>query len=533
MMRFLRSQSQSVLVFVLAVIGIGFLFYGNSGNLLTNSTPHQSNDYGRIDGTDITYAQLIDAVKTTRYAIIIGGQGRLLNQPGAREQLANEAWNRLLLLAEADRLHITVSNQQLEDQIRSMDIFQDPQTHAFSYAVYQQRMAQLQPILGARLDSTGIDPLVPTKLAFETVTRNNLRISAVSAALFGTVRSPAKNIAAEYDKIYGPATVSVVTFDPQSYAAAVQVTPAEIEAAYKAQPMNPAFRTKEKRRVEYVLYSLTPEQAKLSATEKKVAKNALGEKALEFALTFQPDPIAKPGVKPPPPPDFTAEAKKRGLTPVVTEFFTEETMPASVPPSPAFQQAAFALTKDDIVSKVVEMENGVALMRLVEIQPSELLPLDKVKDGIIQQIKQEKGAQAAETAAAKAATDLQAAVAKGTDFKAAAAALKLKVETPPAFVPFNVPQEDMRLATLAYASTTLTKGQVSSAVPSPAGGSLVICLDNRAPADPAGLAAFETRYRASQDGQLRGMVYFDWANWKSKQPGTHRPPDLLDFGNAE
>ena len=35
MMKFLRSQSQTVLVVVLGVIGLGFLFYGNSGNLLT------------------------------------------------------------------------------------------------------------------------------------------------------------------------------------------------------------------------------------------------------------------------------------------------------------------------------------------------------------------------------------------------------------------------------------------------------------------------------------------------------------------
>jgi hypothetical protein len=47
------------------------------------------------------------------------------------------------------------------------------------------------------------------------------------------------------------------------------------------------------------------------------------------------------------------------------------------------------------------------------------------------------------------------------------------------------------------------------------------------------LAEFETRFRQSQDQQLRSMVYADWANWKSKQPGTHRPPDLDSYGSVE
>jgi peptidyl-prolyl cis-trans isomerase D len=365
------------------------------------------------------------------------------------------------------------------------------------------------------------------------VLRNDLRIEAVREALLSGVRSSARDVTAQYEKFYGPATVSLVTFDPKSFVTAAQVTPAEIEAEYKAHPTNPAYRTKEKRKVDYVLFLLTPDQAKLPDAQKAAAKNALGQKALDFALAFQPEPSAA-GDTTPPPPDFLAEANKRGLMPATTDFFAADTPPANVPPSPAFNNAAFSLTKDDAISKVVELDNGVAVLHLAEIQPSDLRPLEEVKADIVKQLQQTKGLQAEQLAAQSASEKLKIEVAKGGDFKTAAAAMNLKVETLPAFVPIKAPPSDQRLQTIAYATTSLSAGQVSDPVPVQSDNTtLVLHLDSRNKADPAGLATFETRFRQSQDQQLRSMVYADWANWRSKQPGTHKPPDLDAYGSVE
>jgi parvulin-like peptidyl-prolyl isomerase len=93
---------------------------------------------------------------------------------------------------------------------------------------------------------------------------------------------------------------------------------------------------------------------------------------------------------------------------------------------------------------------------------------------------------------------------------------------------------DQRLQTIAYASTSLTPGQVSDPIPVRSDNtSLIIHLDSRATADPAGLAEFESRFRDSQDQQLRQVTYIDWANWKSRQPGTHKPPDLDSYGSVD
>jgi parvulin-like peptidyl-prolyl isomerase len=283
-----------------------------------------------------------------------------------------------------------------------------------------------------------------------------------------------------------------------------------------------------------VLLQLTPEQAKLSEAQKKAAKDALGQKALDFALAFQPAP-SDSSTSTPPPPDFITEASKRGLNPATTDFFAADTPPAGMAPSPSFNNAAFSLTKDNTTSKVVELDNGVAVLHLNAIQGSELRPLAEVKDAIEAKLKENSASRTARFAAQITAKLLQGSVKKGMDFKTAVASHKeLKLETIPAFVPAKTPPSDERLQTIAEATISLKAGDVSEPVTVQSDNTLLIIhLDSRAPADPAGLADFEKRFRGSQDQQLQTLVQQDWANWKSKQPGTHRPPDLELYGSVE
>jgi len=517
MMKFLRSQSQTVLIVVLAVIGFGFLFYGNAGNLLTNQGGRVHTDFGRIEGEDLSVAQLTDAVHNTINSLIIQGHAQELNQKGARQEVADEAWRQLLLLHEADRLHIQVSEKQLVDFIHGIPAFQ--KDGVYSPADFQTVATSLENGYHISLNT------------FLSVIRTNLRIDAVRAALISSVHMSAKDLSAQFERYYGPIQASVVTFDPKSFTESVKVTPEEIQAEYKAHSENPAYRTKEKRKVDYVIYALTPEQMKLPAKDKAAAKNALGEKALNFALSLQPDPSATGTT--PPPTDFIAAAKKEGLTPATTDFFTSDTPPAGVPPSPSFNNNAFSLTKEDPISKVVELENGVAVLHLVEIQPSELRPQAEVNAEIVKTLQQSKGMEALEAAIKNASQALKAAVAKGTDFKTAAASLNLKVETLPSFIPMEAPEKDQRLQAIAYISTSLPVGGVSDPLPGGDNSAIIFHLDSQAKADPANMKKFEDRYRERTEQKLRTYVLIDWTNWLSKRPGTHRPPDLDQYASVD
>jgi hypothetical protein len=196
MMKFLRSQSQTVLVVVLGVIGLGFLFYNSSGNLLTNTGGRTSNDYGRIDGEDLTVADLTDAVRNTRDGLIIHGQSQQLSQPGAAAQVAELAWQELLLLHEADHFHITVCDKELVDYVRSLPVFE--KDGVYSPETYESMMKELQTILRMPSDD-GADPLASTKAIFETVLRDELRLNAVRTALFSSVRSSARDVFTQYE----------------------------------------------------------------------------------------------------------------------------------------------------------------------------------------------------------------------------------------------------------------------------------------------------------------------------------------------
>jgi peptidyl-prolyl cis-trans isomerase D len=520
MMQFLRSQSQAVLLVILVVIGGSFLFYGNVGNVLTNGAGRGSSDFGRVGGQDLSVADLYDAVRTTHDSLVLSGRGQELTQPGGRQALAESAWRQILLLHEADVLHIDISNQELIDYIHNLPIFQ--KDGVYSPDLYQAEMTNLQ-------NSFRISPE-----SFEKVLRNSMRADAVSKALFSTVRASSQDVAAQYEKYDGPTQVTIATLDPKTFEASVTVSSQEIEAEYKAHPDEPSYRTSEKRKVDYVLFPLSPEQAKLPAKDKAPAIEALGEKALDFVLAFQPDPSATPTSAPSTPPDFSIEAKLKGLTPVTTDFFTAETPPAGLPPSPSFNSAAFSLTKENPVSKVVELDNGVAVLHLDEIQPSDLRPLNEVQADIEKKLRTAKALQAEQVAIQNAAQALRNAVAKGADFKTAAIAQKLQVETLHPFIPVKVAQADPRLQVIAYSATGLPVGGIAGPLPVETDNtSMIIHLDSRAPADPAGLAAFATRFDDQQNQQLRNNVFMDWANWEDRQPGNHKPPDLDQYGGVE
>jgi len=512
-MKFLRSQSQTVLILILAFICVGFFFYGNSG-ILTQGNAGPT-DFGRIDGENLTVADLYGAVRTQRNLLRLSGR----DQETTQGQIANDAWIQLLALHEADKLHIDVSDAELLAFIQNEPQFQ--KDGVYDPGLYSAMMTNLENGLHISRDT------------YAGMMHDQLRIQAVFKTIASSVRSIDADIQADYQKQYGPVQISYVTFPAASYLASAKVTPQDIEAAYKANPMNPAYRTDEKRQVEYVLFPLTADQMKLADKDKNAAIQKLGDKALDFALALQPDPNAT-GNSTPPAADFQAEAKKLNLTPVTTDFFTATTPPAGMPPSPAFNSAAFALTKDDSISKVIQLDNGVVVMHLVQVQPSELKPLADVTPAIQKELQAQKGAGAQQAAAAIAAAVLQAEVKKGTDFKTAAAAQHLTVVTVPAFVPRKASMNDMKQATLGYYSTLVPVGGVSTPIPLQTENSvLVLHVDSRAPADPAGLAAFESEFREKQDQELREAAFLDWANWQSKQPGTHKPPNLEAYGAVE
>ena len=128
---------------------------------------------------------------------------------------------------------------------------------------------------------------------------------------------------------------------------------------------------------------------------------ALGQKALDFALSFQPEPTDGKAA-----PAARARFPRRGEEARAQSrhhrfLRAADTPPAGLPPSPAFNNAAFALSKDDPVSSVVALSDGVAVIHLVEVQPSELRPLGEVQAAISASLQAQKGAATAQAQAGR------------------------------------------------------------------------------------------------------------------------------------
>ena len=123
-------------------------------------------------------------------------------------------------------------------------------------------------------------------------------------------------------------------------------------------------------------------------------------------------------------PDLMAYAKANGLRIHKTGLFSKnEKKVKDVIPESSFINTAFSLQKGK-VSSIVQLKSGFCLMQLVDHNPSQILPFDKVKDRIEEVVKTEKARELAK----RKAESLIEAIKKGTPFQAVAEKKGLKVK---------------------------------------------------------------------------------------------------------
>ena len=124
-------------------------------------------------------------------------------------------------------------------------------------------------------------------------------------------------------------------------------------------------------------------------------------------------------------PDLMAYAKEHGLKVHQTALFSKNEKNAKgVLPDPSFMKNAFSLQKGR-VSSIVELKNGFCIMQLVEHRPSQVLPLEKVKEKVEKAVKTEK---AGEMAKKKAEALISALKKKDATLQALAEKEGLKVK---------------------------------------------------------------------------------------------------------
>lgn len=508
MLKLLRTQSKAMFMALFVIIGLSFVVFYNIPAL----DRIRQGSLGKIDGQPITMDQFRIEQQNTSLLFSLMYGGRIPRDQDSSRMINHQTWNRMLLLAGADQMGIRISEKQIVDYVQKLPFLQ--RDNAYQPELYQNFLRNfLQP--------QGI-----TSQRFEQIVLEELKIAEMRKLISAAVYVPQEEVRQLFERIFSPIQLEAIRFEKAAFMQGVKVTPEEIEKIYNDSAHLPDYRTPEKRKVEVAVFRLDAKELAMPADKRQPALQALGEKAMNFSIALLGDEKAAR-------PDFDALAQKAGAALLTTDYFALAEHAKPLPASPNLNREAFRLTPEEPFSNPVALEDGYYVLRWLDTQASQPLPLDVVKEKITKQLQDRKALERMKQEGDAVSTQLIQAVGKGTAFKAAAATLKFKVQDIPEFVPEEA-QAKLKVADprlIIELTQSLSPGTVSRFVSSENGGWIVY---------------FEARHAASQDAlaksmpalefqllnERQGQAVEEWLRQRVKTRGTEMPKLLLEAGAA-
>jgi peptidyl-prolyl cis-trans isomerase D len=430
MFDFVRTHTRLFQFILVLLIFPSFVFFGIQG--YSRFTEGGNAVVAEVAGRDITRAEWDaahrDQVERVRRQMP-GVDAKLLDSPMMRQQTLDTLVRERVMLAAADSLNLTTTDDRLERLFKT-----DPQ------------FAPLRNPDGTPnkdfLAAQGLSvPMLEQRL------RRDLTLRQVMQGIDGTQFAPASVTGAALDAFFQQREVQVQRFDTRDYVAKVTPTDADIEKYYK-DPANAAqFQAPEQAKVEYVMLDVealkgsvtvaeddlkkyyaqnearysTPEEKRASHILIKADKGAAADvrakakaKAEALLAELKKNPAG-----------FAEAAKKNSEDPGSAErggdldFFGRGAM---VKP---FEEAAFAL-KPGQMSGVVESDFGYHIIQVTGTRGGEKKSYEQVRP----EIEAERRKQLAQEKFSKDAVDFTNMVYEQAEsLKPAAEKFKLEIKT--------------------------------------------------------------------------------------------------------
>jgi peptidyl-prolyl cis-trans isomerase D len=437
-----------------------------------------------VEGQNITVGQFrrIYQQQMQAYRRAYGGNidDRLLKQMGIDRRILQQLIDEEASLAEAKRLGISTSDEEVRARILSLPAFQE-NGQFIGDARYRQLLQMSDP------------PRRPSE--FEEEVRRSLTLGKLQGALTDWMTVSDAEVTAEFKRRNEKVKLSVVSFPADKFLAETTATDAEISQQFEQHKTD--YRIPEKRKVKYALLDLQairnrtivspqdvqryyedneqqyaqPEQVRAShillktegkddATVKKQAEDLLakvkaGADFAQLATKFSEDEGSK--------------VKGGDLG-----FFPKGQM------VPEFDTAAFSLEPGKI-SDLVKSQFGYHIIKVIEKKPATKRTLDEVRAQIEDQLKSQR----AQEEAQRIVKDLTGKVQKPADLDTAAKPRGFNVgETP--FFGRNEPVPGLGMSPAAgNRAFELKDGEVSEAVQTPQGYAYLTLTGKQDARDPS------------------------------------------------
>ena len=387
--------------------------------------------YARVGGHDVTSADV------DRTAQQLARQQRLPAEfvSFIRPQAANQLVTKYALIAEARRLHLQATDEEVRNFLHQGQ---------FGDALFPK---------GEFVGQTKYEDFVQQNFSmsvsqFEDLVKEQLLISKLIAMIQGNITVPESEVKQDYLKQNLKAKFSYAVLTPEEMRKQVKVTDTELRAFYDKHKQEYVNSIPEKRKARYIAIS-TSNIPGVNASDDDV-KAYYNQHADQYKLPEKVH-VRHILVKTPPAADGkvdqqaldAAKTKAEGLLKQIHDGgnFEELARKNSDDPGsaakggelpafqhgamvPEFEQAAFALQNKGQLSGLVKSQYGYHIIQLIDKQSAHTKSLDEVKADITPIVKQQKESKAAD----ELARTLEA-QAKSQGLDKAGAAHNLQVQT--------------------------------------------------------------------------------------------------------
>jgi peptidyl-prolyl cis-trans isomerase D len=378
---------------IAAFIGTIFLVWGQGGR--------QRQAEGRdvaawVNGQPISFKSFENTYRNlyNRYKQAYEAYGMELTEDVLKnlrldQQAINQLTRDMLLVQEARRYHLQVSDAELVNAIRKLPQFQ--RDNQFDPEVYKAILARVR--------------LTPQE--FEEQMTENLLVEKIEYLIQQTVRVTDQEVFEEYKVQNEKVQIEGIFVKPEQFVEKVAFTDADVAAYYDAH--KETFKTPERRKIQYIYFDLQRIKDKITPTEEEIRQyyedhetefnkgKEVKASHILFRLDQDADKETEAAVKQKAEDvlqklragaDFAEMAKEYSEDPGSAKnggdlgFFTKGRL------VPEFEEAAFAMKVGE-VSDLVRTQYGYHIIKVEEIR-EEPDPYGKAKPVIVERLKLEQ-----------------------------------------------------------------------------------------------------------------------------------------------
>lgn len=396
MLKLMRDSFQQLKWILVAIVAIFILFifvdWGAGG---ASGAATDRGYAARVNGETITYRDydraLYNAEQRIKAQYGAGVTQEMLDQMGLPRQVLDSLVDQRLMLQEARRLHLNATPEEVRRKILEIPILKNPDGSFIGPELYNRYVTANMGFNSAA--------------EFEDQLTRDITSQKMESALATSVVVSPKMADAEFRRISENAKIRYVLYPANREVATVTVTPAEVEAFYKANQSK--YAHSEQRDIKYLIADFNRLRSQIIPGDAELQKRydasredfRTPESAHALHILIKVDPNATPDV------DAAAKAKAESLVKQLragADFAALAKQNSADPQSaakggdlgwfnrgqmvPDFDTAVFSAKINEVSDPIRTPQYGYHIIKVLERKPATYKTFEEVKPQLAAQV---------------------------------------------------------------------------------------------------------------------------------------------------